>query len=237
MRKHVICIRIDDFARMQTKVCLLWIFHFTHLIKIWAVWERCPLGIGASGQESVWLRQPGLGKQWAQWSGVRPGPQESCRAGVLPCRGECGNSAPRGVSWAVVWVAGAHQSTRGRPSASARPDVAWKNRGSMLPLKSSPVLVSPCTLETVFLDTPSQRRWGDFWVLPFSSVTQSCRTLCDPMDCSTPGFPVLHHLPELAPTLGAYVHANFCVWGGRSDRNLSYCFVLPPKKSSSSQVG
>ena len=23
-------------------------------------------------------------------------------------------------------------------------------------------------------------------------------TLCDPMDCSTPGFPVLHHLPEFA---------------------------------------
>ena len=25
-------------------------------------------------------------------------------------------------------------------------------------------------------------------------------TLCDPMDCSTPGFSVLHHLPELAQT-------------------------------------
>ena len=25
-------------------------------------------------------------------------------------------------------------------------------------------------------------------------------TLCDPMDCSTPGFPVLHHLLELAQT-------------------------------------
>ena len=24
--------------------------------------------------------------------------------------------------------------------------------------------------------------------------------LCDPMDCSTPGFPVLHHLPEFAQT-------------------------------------
>ena len=24
--------------------------------------------------------------------------------------------------------------------------------------------------------------------------------LCDPMDCSTPGFPVLHYLPELAQT-------------------------------------
>ena len=30
------------------------------------------------------------------------------------------------------------------------------------------------------------------------SVAQSCPTLCGPMDCSTPGFPVLHHLPELA---------------------------------------
>ena len=32
------------------------------------------------------------------------------------------------------------------------------------------------------------------------SVTQSCLTLWDPMDCSTPGFPVLHHLPEFAQT-------------------------------------
>ena len=32
----------------------------------------------------------------------------------------------------------------------------------------------------------------------FSPVTQSCPTLCDPMDCSTPGFPVLYHLPEFA---------------------------------------
>ena len=34
----------------------------------------------------------------------------------------------------------------------------------------------------------------------FSSVTQSCLTLCDPMDCSTPGFPVQHQLPELTQT-------------------------------------
>ena len=34
----------------------------------------------------------------------------------------------------------------------------------------------------------------------FSLVTQSCLTLCDPMDCSTPGIPVHHHLPELAQT-------------------------------------
>ena len=34
----------------------------------------------------------------------------------------------------------------------------------------------------------------------FSSVTQSCLTLCNPMDGSTPGFPLLHHLPEFAQT-------------------------------------
>ena len=32
------------------------------------------------------------------------------------------------------------------------------------------------------------------------SVTQSCPTLCEPIDCSTPGFPVLHNLPEFAQT-------------------------------------
>ena len=30
----------------------------------------------------------------------------------------------------------------------------------------------------------------------FSSVTQSCLTLCDPMYCSMPGFPVHHQLPK-----------------------------------------
>ena len=32
------------------------------------------------------------------------------------------------------------------------------------------------------------------------TVTQSCLTICDPMDCSRLGFPVLHHLLELAQT-------------------------------------
>ena len=33
-----------------------------------------------------------------------------------------------------------------------------------------------------------------------SSVTQSCPTLCDPMNCSTPGLPVHHHLLEFTQT-------------------------------------
>ena len=34
----------------------------------------------------------------------------------------------------------------------------------------------------------------------FSSVTQSCPTHCDPMDCSTPGLPVHCQLPEFTQT-------------------------------------
>ena len=34
----------------------------------------------------------------------------------------------------------------------------------------------------------------------FSSVTQSCPNLCDPMNCSTPGLPVHHQLPEFTQT-------------------------------------
>ena len=37
-------------------------------------------------------------------------------------------------------------------------------------------------------------------VYQFSSVTQLCPTLCNPMNCSTPGFPVHHQVPELAQT-------------------------------------
>ena len=35
----------------------------------------------------------------------------------------------------------------------------------------------------------------------FSSVTQLCPTVCNPMDCNTPGFPVRHQLPESLPNL------------------------------------
>ena len=48
----------------------------------------------------------------------------------------------------------------------------------------------------------STRKLSCFSVCPYCCclVAQSCPTLCDPMDCSMPGFPVLHHLPEFAQT-------------------------------------
>jgi len=37
-------------------------------------------------------------------------------------------------------------------------------------------------------------------IIQFSSVTKSCPTLCDPMNCSTPGLPVHYQLPEFTQT-------------------------------------
>ena len=36
--------------------------------------------------------------------------------------------------------------------------------------------------------------------IQFSSVSQSCSILCDPMNCNTPGLPVHHQLPEFTQT-------------------------------------
>ena len=55
------------------------------------------------------------------------------------------------------------------------------------------------------------------------SVAQLCLTLCDPMDCSTPGFLVLHHLLKLAQ---AHVH-----WVGDGQGSLA-CYSPWGRKES-----
>ena len=42
--------------------------------------------------------------------------------------------------------------------------------------------------------------FGKFNLHQFRSVAQSCLTLCDPMDCRTPGLPIHHQLPEFTQT-------------------------------------
>ena len=76
----------------------------------------------------------------------------------------------------------------------------WIIKAESLPLNLSPCSRTKTTL-TFYLCVPS------LTLLPshqpsvqFSSVTQSCLTLCDPVDCSTSGFPVHHQLLELTQT-------------------------------------
>ena len=62
--------------------------------------------------------------------------------------------------------------------------------------------ILPCccvVLLSVLYNAWIMSHWADIWSV-ISPVTQSCPTLCDPMDCSTPGLPVHHQLLELAQT-------------------------------------
>ena len=53
----------------------------------------------------------------------------------------------------------------------------------------------PNPVELTQLLTQSMWHWARLYIC--CSVTQLCSTLCNPMDCSTPGFPILHHLQSM----------------------------------------
>ena len=61
----------------------------------------------------------------------------------------------------------------------------------------------------------------NFCICCCCSVTKSCPTLCDPMDCSMPGLPVLLYLPELAQT-----HVHWVSDAIQPSNLLLYPFLL-----------
>ena len=89
----------------------------------------------------------------------------------------------------------------------------------------------------------------------FSSVAQSCPTLCDPMDCSMPGLPVHHQLPEFtqthvhwvgdaiqpshhllspSPTFTLSQHQDLCKWFRiRWPKYWSFSFSISPSNEHS----
>ena len=99
-------------------------------------------------------------------------------------------------------------------------------------------------------------------ILVFSSVTQSCLTLCDPMNCSTPGLPVHHQLPDFTrthvhwvgdalptisssvvpfssrlqsfPASGSFHMSQFFAWGGQSIGSFS--FSISPSSEYSALI-
>ena len=83
----------------------------------------------------------------------------------------------------------------------------------------------------------------NLYKIQFSSVAQSCPTLCDPMNHSTPGLPIHHELPEFTQT-----HWNAEVWsqetpgvtgkfalGIRNEAGQRLIRVLPRKCTSHSK--
>ena len=88
-------------------------------------------------------------------------------------------------------AAASHHPQSGRKTLHAMP----------LPqlLLSAPSSIS-CSLYFRLLENLKHfHRHLQFSSVQFSPAPQSCPTLCNPMDCSTPGLPVHHQLPEVYP--------------------------------------
>ena len=81
------------------------------------------------------------------------------------------------------------------------PDVSIRILGLAV-LKFFLLACGGCPFKGLFpMSVPRELERGSFILVhQFSSVAQLCLTLCDPMDCSTPGLPVHHQLPEFTQT-------------------------------------
>ena len=80
----------------------------------------------------------------------------------------------------------------------------------------------------IYLSLQISGRVGqDSCLVQFSSVAQSCLTLCDPMNCSTPGFPIHHQLPEFTQT-----HVHGVGDATQPSHPLSSLLLLPPSPPS-----
>ena len=106
--------------------------------------------------------------------------------------------------------------------------------------------------------------WAELEFSQFSSVAQSCPTLCNPMNHSTPGLPVHHQLPEFTqthahrvddaiqpshpvapffscpqslPASGSFPMSHPFAWGGQSNGVSASVSVLPMNTQDWSPLG
>ena len=106
--------------------------------------------------------------------------------------------------------------------------------------------------------------WYRFSLVQFSSVAQSCLTLCDPMNRNTPGLPVHHQHPESTqthvnwvadaiqsshpvvpfssfpqsfPASESFPMSQLFTWGGQSTRVSALASFLPKKSQGWSPLG
>ena len=99
-----------------------------------------------------------------------------------------------------------------------------------------------------------------FSSVQFNSFAQSCPTLCDPMNCSTPGLPVHHQLleftqtyvhrvsdaiqpshplsscPQSLPVSGSFPMSQLFTWGGQSTGVSALASFLPKKSQGWSSL-
>ena len=91
-----------------------------------------------------------------------------------------------------------HQQGRGRATAPASPSNSSNPQDTYMAPFYFPSIRELLHRPNEGLHLPTGPLSAPLSASQFSSVTQSCPTLCDPVDCSMPGLPVHHQLLELA---------------------------------------
>ena len=159
--------------------------------------------------ESIWRRaasRGGLGDK-SQLISVNAGSQCSggypCPA-LSPLAGSCAH-VPGAV---CTWLAGYTGWTARTLSSKCQSSVFWWLTVELWARRSQMLLLQPLLAEVAFRVSQSALKFffPSFSPSPFGRqvfedcclVAKSCPTLCYPIDCSTPGLPVLHHLLEFA---------------------------------------
>ena len=97
------------------------------------------------------------------------------------------------VGWLVDWfIHSFHLSVHCRFSVSRHCSRQWDSKVAQVPLfaKACDLLISGFVLSVSV----------QFSSVQYSSVSQPCPTLCNPVNCSMPGLPVHHQLPESTQT-------------------------------------
>ena len=121
---------------------------------------------------------------------------------MCSCGGDCGSSCS-GMAISLNKICGSlYRQSRYKLVCKIEKDTCT-------PMFTEALFTIPRTWKQ--LRYPSAGEWIEkLWYIytmeysvQFCSVTHSCLTLCDPMDCSMPGFPVHHQLLEFTQT---YVH-------------------------------
>ena len=103
------------------------------------------------------------------------------------------------LAWSQGWAGAGFQ----HGFLSSTPSTEYNLQGKELGICLFIYLGGICFLTNILDDFLWSSKFG-CCMIQFSSVAQSCPTLCDPMNCSTPGLPVYHQLPESTQT---HVHS------------------------------
>ena len=102
------------------------------------------------------------------------------------------------IQWTWVWVDSGSWWWTGRPGVLRFMGSQRVEQTEWLNCKRDVLLVGLCeSLATCWSFLELQWRLQLHTLHVCFAVTKLCPTLCDPMNCGTPGFPVPHHLPEL----------------------------------------